>query len=171
VAGTSAILAIDPAIPASIRVLGSSVPDSARAWLERLGMLSNERFALQFGDADIATQLHEGQTALLRPTTLQPSMDPADFEDTEDTGDDTGAAPADTGSPTPTDTPTPGVPALPTMEQLDHLGDHTRDAVYWPYSGSAGGRDVAALSKMSADDTEAITLLSSDSATVGAAHA
>ncbi|HAN26073.1 MAG TPA: hypothetical protein DCP95_16120, partial [Microbacterium ginsengisoli] len=57
VAGTAAVLAVDPAVVASIRVLGSSAPASARAWLQRLMTLPNERFALQYGDADVATQL------------------------------------------------------------------------------------------------------------------
>ncbi len=41
VAGTSAILAVDPALLASIRVLGDSAPPSALAWLDRLAALPN----------------------------------------------------------------------------------------------------------------------------------
>ena len=166
VAGTSAILAIDPAIPAAIRVLGSSAPKTATAWLERLGMLSNERFALQFGDADIAAQLHDGQRALLRPATLQSYMQAADF-----TVDDTAPADDDTAdTPTPTDTATPGAPTFPSIDELQYLGENTRDAVYWPFSKSVGAAGVTKLGAMSTDDADAVTLLSSASASTGAAH-
>ena len=79
VEGTEAIIAVDPAIPAAIRVLGTSAPVSATAWLARLESLSNSRFALQFGDADLAPQLQAGLARPLRPISLQAYMDPADF--------------------------------------------------------------------------------------------
>ncbi|MEQ6896175.1 DUF6049 family protein [Microbacterium sp. KR10-403] len=166
VAGTSAILAIDPALPASIRVLGSSAPKTATAWLERLDMLSNERFALQFGDADIAAQLHEGRSSLLRPATLQSYMNAADFsdDDTASTGDEIAE------TPTPTDTATPGAPTFPSIDELESLGENTRDAVYWPFSKSVGAAGVTKLDAMSTDDTDAVTLLSSASASSGSAH-
>ena len=175
VAGTPAILAIDPAIVASIRVLGSSAPETATAWLERLDMLSNERFALQFGDADIAAQLHDGHSTLLRPSTLQSYMDAADFTDTDDTdttddatGDDDDGTAART--PEPTDTASPGAPTLPSIDDLESLGENARDAVYWPFSKTVGGADVAQLAGMSTADANAVTLISSASATPGSAH-
>ncbi|MEV7799648.1 DUF6049 family protein [Microbacterium foliorum] len=104
VRGTSAILAIDPAIPAAIRVLGSSAPESAREWLRLLDALPNERFALQFGDADATTQAQAGLPALLQPTTLAPFLNPSGFTE-----------PADgTPTPTPTATPAPTPASVPT---------------------------------------------------------
>src|SRR5690606_22172964 len=44
----STILAVDPAVLASIRVLGSAAPTVALDWLDRLDGMPNERFALQF---------------------------------------------------------------------------------------------------------------------------
>ncbi|MDN3445220.1 DUF6049 family protein [Microbacterium sp. APC 3901] len=101
VRGTSAILAIDPAIPAAIRVLGSSAPESAREWLRLLDALPNERFALQFGDADATTQAQAGLSALLQPTTLAPFLSSSGFTE-----------PAD-GTPTPTATPAPTPASVP----------------------------------------------------------
>ncbi|MTE24128.1 DUF6049 family protein [Microbacterium sp. ZXX196] len=65
VEGTSAILAVDPAIPAAIRALGDDAPPQASAWLARLMALPNDRFALQFADADAATQVAAGLDAPL----------------------------------------------------------------------------------------------------------
>ena len=66
VEGTEAILAVDPAIPAAIRVLGSSAPPTALLWLARLEALPQTRFALQFGDADVAAQVQAGIVPPLR---------------------------------------------------------------------------------------------------------
>lgn len=70
VTGTAAILAVDPAIPAAIRALGTTTPATATEWLERLLALPNDRFALQYGDADVAVQIDAGLEAPLAPTHL-----------------------------------------------------------------------------------------------------
>lgn len=164
VAGTPAILAIDPAIPASIRVLGTSAPASAQAWLDRLDALSNERFALQFGDADVAVQTGLGRTALLQPTSLVGYERPADFTPKPDA-----EAPGQASTPTPSPTPsvTPGVPDYPTMAQLLNIGPDTRKAVTWPFSGTATAKDVTALGAMSSGATTAVTLIPSDTTAAG----
>ncbi|SDQ55373.1 DUF6049 family protein [Microbacterium sp. cf332] len=142
VAGTPAVLAVDPAITASIRVLGSSAPSTASDWLERLVELPNERFALQFGDADLATQINAGLPALLEPTTFAPYADPANFTST--------AGSTATGSvPDPTEMTAVGTVA------------NTIDAVYWPASGTAGGAVVSALAAQSGPDAPALTLVPS----------
>lgn len=131
VSGTPAILAVDPAIPASIRVLGSSAPASATAWLTSLMGLPNERFALQFGDADLATQVHAGLPAPLQPTTLTPYADIADF------------APAAGSS---------SAAAIPETAELMAVGTlpTTRSQVFWPASGTAGADIVSAVSAQAA---------------------
>ncbi|KRB36988.1 DUF6049 family protein [Microbacterium sp. Root180] len=160
VEGTAAILAIDPAIPAAVRVLGSSAPESATAWLARLEALPNSRFALQFGDADIAAQLETGLTAPLRPTSLTAYMVPENFVPDSDT------------EPTPTPTPTPGAdpdaPVLPTLAELLEVGPNTREGVYWPTAGSAGPAAVEQLGGLTVDDQGSLTVIPSATTTAGA---
>lgn len=75
VAGTAAILAVDPAIPAAIRVLGDAAPASAQTWLTALDALPNERFALQFADTDLAAPAQAGLAEPLAPTGLSSIVD------------------------------------------------------------------------------------------------
>jgi len=117
--GTSAILAVDPAIPASIRILGSQAPQSAIDWLQRLERLPNDVVTLQFADADAATQAQAGQTGLLGPLDLTPLMQPDDF---------TQSTPAPTTQPTATTPPTPALPDNAALSAVS--GAHTH--VLWP---------------------------------------
>lgn len=50
--GTGAALGVDPRIIASVRVLGTSAPESATLLLDRLAGLANPTFALAWADAD-----------------------------------------------------------------------------------------------------------------------
>ncbi len=135
---TSAILAIDPAVVAAIRVLGTSAPQSARDWLQSLLDLPNERFALQFADADVAVQLDAGLSEPIQPEALTSYLDSADFLEPPITPT---AAPAEAPSPTPT-------PAqLPAVEQLLDVRA-THDSVYWPATGTAGDEAVATLGEL-----------------------
>lgn len=159
VEGTTAILAIDPAIPASIRVLGSAAPDSATAWLERLELLSNSRFPLQFGDADIAAQLETGLSAPLGPTSLTAYMNPDDF------------IPQADADATPAPTPSPGVdpdaPVIPTLAELTAIGPNSRGGVYWPTGGTAGPETLDELGDITVDDQESLTVIPSRTTTAG----
>ncbi|GAT74748.1 pyruvate/2-oxoglutarate dehydrogenase complex, dihydrolipoamide acyltransferase (E2) component [Microbacterium sp. HM58-2] len=122
IAGTSAVIAIDPSIPAAIRVLGSAAPASAVEWLSRFDALPNERFALQFGDADAATQAQAGLPELLQPTTLANFLDPARF------------AAAPEGTPEPSSTPSPAPtagPQLPDDAELRTVDGETT-GILWP---------------------------------------
>nr|WP_277348934.1 DUF6049 family protein [Microbacterium sp. CFH 90308] len=161
--GTAAILAIDPAIPASIRVLGSSAPVSAVEWLDRLEALPNSRFALQFGDADVTAQLQAGLTKPLSPTSLTAYVDPANFATPD-------PAPSPTPSPTPTPTPETETeqPPVPDLAQLLSIGDATREGVYWPADGTATSDVIAALSRLTSDDRAGLTVIPSSSTTAGA---
>ncbi|AXA96747.1 DUF6049 family protein [Microbacterium sp. PM5] len=133
VTGTPAILAVDPAIPAAIRVLGSSAPASARQWLADLLALPNSRFALQFGDADLATQIAAGLPAPLRVSSLDPFMSARNF-----------TSPAVAAGASPAATPAPDGRTLPTLDQLLDIGT-ARANVFWPATGSATAGVVAAL--------------------------
>ncbi|MFT4157412.1 MAG: DUF6049 family protein [Microbacterium sp.] len=124
VSGTSAVLAIDPAIIAAIRVLGTSAPTTAIDWLERLEELPNERFALQFGDADATTQAQADLPNLLGPTTLAPFLDAANFS--SPIMETASPSPADTPSPAPTDGP-----VLPDDDALTALPGAT-EGILWP---------------------------------------
>lgn len=156
--GTTAILAVDPAIPAAIRVLGTTAPPTATRWLERLLALSNTRFALQFGDADVVAQLESGLARPVKPTSLLYAMLPNTF-----------AAP--TPSPTPSPTATAETqPEYPSLEELLDIGA-ARAAVYWPADGTATTATVASLGGITIDEEPSLTLLPSTSTTAGASGA
>lgn len=164
--GTTAILAVDPAVPAAIRVLGTAAPTSALAWLDHLETLPNSRFALQFGDADVAVQLQAGLAAPLAPTSLSAFMKPADFLTRIGTTDAT-ATPA----PTPTPTDAPDGPVYPDLTALTDIGGSPRPAVFWPAPGSAGGDVVTALGALGTEGQSALTILPSTGIGSGAGGA
>lgn len=116
--GTAAILAVDPSIPAAIRALGSQAPASARAWLDRLMSLENERFALQFADADVSPQIAAGLEAPLSPTHLGFALDQATIDASNE-------------------------PI--TLSTLTRIGDGSSPKLFWPSPGSASNDAVAAL--------------------------
>ncbi|MFG6492788.1 DUF6049 family protein [Microbacterium sp. P03] len=174
VAGTAAILAVDPAIPASIRVLGTAAPLRATQWLERLEALPNSRFALQFGDADVAAQLQTGRGEPAQPTSFSSYLQPANFAvSSSPAPDDATAAPTETpASSGPTSAPSPSAdpvdpsaPVYPTTEELVAVGG--RANVYWPATGTAGSSEVTALGAIAAADQASLTLVSSRSTAAG----
>lgn len=160
VESTTAILAVDPAIPASIRVLGSAAPASASAWLERLDALPHSRFALQFGDSDVAAQLEAGVSRPLAPGSLMAYMDPEDFTP------EPAATP--TPTPTPTETVEPGSPDYPDQATLLDIGPGVRDDVYWPADGTAVPAVVERLGEIHDGDLASLTVVSSASTSAGA---
>jgi hypothetical protein len=162
VTGTEAILAVDPALAASIRVLGTSAPETARDWLRRLLALPNSRFALQFGDADLAAQAQAGLDTPLEPTSLVAYITPENIEPPTPS-----PAPSSTASPTPTATPTPSAdgPVLPTLDELTAIGDDTTRGVLWPATGTAGADVVAWAGGVSDDGGPSLTLVPSDTTT------
>lgn len=161
---TPAILAVDPAIVASIRVLGSAAPPSAREWLDRLMTLPNSRFALQYGDADVAVQLDAGLDRPLVARSLAYALDPVNFEPDELV--DPTASPA----PTPTPTAAPDEPVLPTQQELLEIGT-ARANVFWPAAGAADTDMIATLSATAAGATTAVTVIPSTSTVGGASGA
>jgi hypothetical protein len=157
VEGTEAILAVDPAIPAAIRVLGSSTPPTVLLWLDRLEALPQTRFALQFGDADVAAQVQAGIVPPLRPTSLQAYLEPDDF------------IVEDAPEPTPSASPSvdPSAPVLPDTETLLSIGP-ARAGVFWPGTGTAGTDVVTALGGLTVEDQRGLTLVPSRTTTAGA---
>lgn len=164
VSGTTAVLAIDPAILASIRALGTAAPESAREWLTRLDELPNPRFALQFGDADVTVQAQTGLSALLSPLPFAALLDPAAFPQQQATAEPT-SAPGSTPSPSPGSTNAPALPDDATLTEVD--GALPR--IVWPEQDLTQA-DVTAFAGYLGQGTT--TVVSSD--TVGgptAAHA
>lgn len=151
VSGTEAILAVDPAIPAAIRALRDDAPDSAQEWLDDLTGLPNDRFALQFGDADVAAQLQAGLQEPLGPTSLDAYVTPVEA--------DAEATP----TPTPTAPLTPAEDRELALEDLLEVED-AHPSMYWPMPGAAGPSVIEALR---AADPEALTLVPSDATAQG----
>lgn len=169
VTGTAAILAVDPAVVAAIRVLGTSAPASALRWLNDLMDLSNTRFALQFGDADLATQIAAGLGTPLAVQSLAPSLSAADFTGTTGTTATPSPSPTPTSAsptPTPSSTSTPGGSTLPTLDELTDVGAGVGN-VYWPATGTAGSEVVAALGGLTVEGVAPITLVGSGAVTTG----
>jgi hypothetical protein len=164
VAGTTAVLAVDPSIPAAIRVLGTAAPESARDWLTRLDDLPNARFALQFGDADATAQAQAGLPELLQPQSFAPFLDPANFPRVP-------ATVAPTDAPDATPGPTPGAtesPEFPTDEELTEI-EGALPNIVWPQAPLTPA-NLTAFAGYLGDDTTTIV----SSSTVGgksAAHA
>jgi hypothetical protein len=162
VTGTPAILAVDPAVPASIRVLGTSAPDSALEWLTRLESIPNSRFALQFGDADVTAQLQAGLPRPLQPTSFTAYMSESNF-----------AAPTPTPTPAPSDAPTTAPTpqpdaALPSTDELLTVGPATRQGVYWPAEGTADAEIISRLTDIATTDgTAPSTLIPSSTTDAG----
>lgn len=138
---TPVAIGIDPMILASIRVLGSAAPESAVAWLERLGAATNDTFALGYADTDLTLAIRAGATTVPEPDGFEFAVDPTLF------------APVPDGTPTPTPTPTgsagPGeadIPILPTNEELLDW-PYTLPAIAWPRAGTASASDLAVISR------------------------
>jgi hypothetical protein len=148
VLGTAVTVALDPMIPASIRLLGSAAPESAVEWLDRLEAASNDVFLLAYADADLTALARADSLDLVGPLDLTFALDPGAF------------GPAETATPTPDPTATPPAddpPPLPTPEALlawpDAIG-----TIAWPTEGSAWAADITAYAEAGYD----ATLLTSD---------
>ncbi|GAA3595823.1 hypothetical protein GCM10022198_19630 [Klugiella xanthotipulae] len=113
---TGGILAIDPRVLASIRILGKRAPQSAITWLDQLAALSNPSFELQFADADLAAQSQLGLTAPLAITSLSYADQDGTFLGTSD-----------------------WATALPALTAWNY----SMDDVVWPAAGSVVTEDLA----------------------------
>lgn len=101
-------IGVDPMIVASIRLLGTSAPPSARDWLTRLESSTSQLFPLAYADANLGLQRRAGASEPLAPTSfpIDASLFPVGPEET----------PAPSGSPSPS-----GQPTVPTPESLVSL--------------------------------------------------
>ena len=142
VVGTPAVIGLDPMIIASIRVLGTSAPASATAWLERLRTSGNEVFALAYADADLAGLARADALKLRDPIGFGFAIDPNNF------------GPAETASPTPTPSATAtepptgdgsGTPPLPTDAAQVLAWTYTLKDIAWPADDSVVASDLPDL--------------------------
>lgn len=127
-------IGIDPMILASIRILGTSAPQSALDWLARLADAQNETFALSYADSDLALAHQAGEQDPPVPLTFP--IDPSLF------------APATTETPVPGETPpSEPTPPLPTPESLLEW-DYSTDGLAWPDDGTVVEADLDAFASM-----------------------
>lgn len=140
------VLGIDPAIIASIRVLGSSAPESAVAWLARLEAATNETFPLTWADADLTLPLQAGSPETLAPGSFAFAIDPSLFAaaDTQDPEPTATATTDPTADPEAEQPPASGPPPLPTDESLVAF-NYTVSSIAWPAMNSAIASDLAVL--------------------------
>lgn len=159
---TSATIALDPMIAASIRVLGTGAPESAVEWLARLERASNEVFLLAYSDADLSALARAGALRLAADVDLDFAIDPGAF----------GPAPTPTPTANPTPTPTStqepdGPPPLPTTDDLLAWPD-AAGRIAWPAEGTAAASDLA---EYSAAGYDAVLLSSANLAETASARA
>lgn len=149
VADRPVAIGIDPRIIASIRVLGSSAPESAVEWLTRLSQLGNVVFPLAYADADVAVQSQLALPELLAPTSFWDVLDPADFTEGVAVAPSptagTKPTPAPTASPAPTDPADAAEDVLPTTDEL-LAWPYTRTDIAWPADDTVAAGDLAWLS-------------------------
>ncbi|NYD69592.1 hypothetical protein BJ984_000750 [Herbiconiux flava] len=139
VIGRPVTIAVDPRIIVSIRALGSTAPESAVAWLQRLESASNPVIPLSYGDSDLSGERQAGATSALQPTSFDYALDPADFTDVDPLIEPTATPTSD--SPTPSASPTPAAPSVPTLEQLTDW-DYASTTIAWPRAGSVTAADL-----------------------------
>ncbi len=138
---TGAVIGLDPMIVASIRVLGSSAPPTARAWLQRLSGATNQIFPLAYADADPAVlSSTSGGTALLSGLDFQFAIDPANFGPAQTATPTAGATPTPTPSATPSDT----VPLPTDADILDW--PYTLNGIAWPADDTVSSSALDTLS-------------------------
>lgn len=143
---TPAVIGLDPMIVASIRVLGTSAPQSAIDWLDRLRGASNEIFALAYADADVASLARVDALSLQAPIGFDFAIDPSRFGaavTASPTPAPSPSAPATpSASPTP---PSPTTPPLPTTaaDVLDWA--YTLTNIAWPADDTVIPADLAPL--------------------------
>jgi hypothetical protein len=116
-------IGVDPMIIASIRLLGTTAPPSATAWLARLAAVPNETFALSYADSDLGL-LSQAGAGVLTPVAFR--MDPAAVPVPEDA----------------TATPAPVDPAAPPVDEV-LAWPYTIDGIAWPRPDTVTTADLA----------------------------
>jgi hypothetical protein len=138
-ADPSATVALDPAVLASIRIVGGAAPSEAGGFLDALGRLPNEFLRLPYADTDLT---------LARAAGVRTDLDPTSFA---------GVTPASTAQgPTPAPTASAGSTSA-TATDLTAWNWSERE-VAWPVPGSTSSSVLAGL----AQDGDEVLLSSND---------
>lgn len=146
VVGSRVAIGLDPMIFASIRVLGTSAPEPAVAFLERLQTAPNEVFLLAYADADPAVTGRANAGDALVPLGFDFAIDPANFGPAATpTPTSTTAGPTDVPEPSATETPDDSPPPLPTTDDL-LAWETTLPSIAWPAEGGLTAADLETLS-------------------------
>lgn len=138
VAGKPIAVAVDPMILASIRVLGTTAPESARNWLERLSLISNEIVPLPYANADPTLVTQAGDASTLTPISFDFALDAANFAVPDEPASSATAEPMDVGADV--------VPTYPTTEEL-LAWDYAIDGFMRPRANSVVSSDLAAFAE------------------------
>ncbi len=126
-------IGIDPMILASIRLLGTTAPPTAIAWLASLEAAPNDTFALGYADADPSLAAQAGMSLPLEPLGFR--IDESLFP------------PSTNETPLPDETPVPAPePRVPTDATLLDW-DYSVDGIAWPAESSVALSDVGAIAK------------------------
>ena len=192
--GRPVTIAVDPRIIVSIRALGSTAPDSAVAWLQRLDQAPNPVIPLSYGDSDLSGEHQAGATSVLQPTSFDYALRPENFTDVDElieptatpTTDAPAPAPASVGgagespqaesggsaetdpvgteSPTPTPTPSPAA-TVPSLEQLT-AWNYTSTSIAWPRANTVMAGDLPFFGESGLTSTivDSTQVVASDSA-------
>ncbi|MFP5289626.1 MAG: DUF6049 family protein [Actinomycetes bacterium] len=151
VAGRAVAIGVDPRVIASIRILGTTAPESAIAFLDRLALVPNDTFALAWADADPLATAHargiplppvEGAGGAIDPSVLGGLVVQVGGADGGDPApsDAPDASPSASASPSPSDAPD----AVPTLAELS-AWPHDIDDVAWPREGTASAGALGVL--------------------------
>jgi len=157
VAGTAAAIGLDPMIPASIRVLGSSAPADALDFLARLRAAPNEVFLLGYADADPALASVAGTDEELAPLGFDFAIDPANFgpavtPSSTPTGSASASPTPPPADPDPAEPADPGAPP-PLPSTADLLAwPTTLPSIAWPAEGTVGADGLSGLESLGYDD-------------------
>ncbi len=159
-------IGLDPMILASIRVLGTSAPQSAVDWLTRLAEAPNEVFALPYADADLAAQAELGVNPFLAPLSFDTAIDAANFStetpsptatasppaspsDGAESGETQPSANGDTGAGTEASTAPPADSVMgagsPSLEDL-LAWPYALHGIAWPAADTVNAAMLPALS-------------------------
>ncbi len=126
-------IGIDPMILASIRLLGTTAPQSALDWLAALEAAPNDTFALGYADADPSLASQAGMPLPVAPLgfPIDESLFPPPTNET----------------PLPDETPVPAPePEVPTDTTLLDW-DYSVDGIAWPAESSVAIEDVGAIAR------------------------
>ncbi|WP_375401150.1 DUF6049 family protein [uncultured Amnibacterium sp.] len=134
--GTDAVIALDPAVPASVRVLGAAAPTQATDFLAGLAALPNEFVPLPYADTDLALTRAAGAPSLPKATSFAGAQSGAESSDTA-----TGATPSATPAPSASATPSTTAPTAAALTSWNYSGG----TIAWPADGAVAAGDLRFL--------------------------